>query len=111
MPARTAPPPLDLPDEQRDLHTLAWDLTVQHLHQAFVDCAFPIPEQTRDAGRREQLAHIRIAAARHAVEDIRAALRRIESGTFGMCQQCGCVIAGDRLRARPTTRWCSVCQI
>ncbi|GLZ02032.1 TraR/DksA C4-type zinc finger protein [Actinoplanes sp. NBRC 103695] len=106
-----AVPLLDLPDEQRDLHTLAWDLTVWQLHQAFVQCAFPNPEQDAATGRCEQLARVRMAAARHAVEDIRAALRRVESGTYGMCQQCGCIIAADRMRARPTTRWCAVCQI
>jgi DnaK suppressor protein len=71
----------------------------------------PNVDHAGDTGRSEELAEVRMAAAWHAVEDIRAALRRIESGTYGMCQQCGCVIAADRMRAHPTTRWCALCQI
>ncbi|GIF01163.1 TraR/DksA family transcriptional regulator [Paractinoplanes rishiriensis] len=111
MPTRTAPPPVDLRDEQRDLHTLAWDLTVQQMHLAFAECVLPTPDQADEAGRSAKLARVRLAAARYAVEDIRAALQRIDAGTYGMCLQCGCIIAADRLRARPTARWCAVCQV
>ncbi|WP_229070910.1 TraR/DksA C4-type zinc finger protein [Actinoplanes sp. DH11] len=110
MPTRTAPP-LAIRDEQRDVNTLAWDLTVHQLHQAFARCAFPNPDRAGESERDEDLVRVRMAAVRHAVEDIQAALRRIESGTYGMCQQCGCIIAADRIRARPTTRWCTVCQV
>lgn len=110
MPTRRAPAAVGTPDEQRDVTALAWDLTVHHLHQAFARCAFPALNQADEAGRADELARVRVAAARHAVEDIRAALRRLDAGTYGMCQQCGCMIAADRLRERPTTRWCTVCQ-
>jgi hypothetical protein len=31
-----------------------------------------------------------------------AVLSDTESGTYGICQQCGCAITADRMRARPT---------
>jgi RNA polymerase-binding transcription factor DksA len=111
MPTRTTTPPTGVRDEQRDINALVWDLTVHQLHQAFARCAFPAPHQPRAPGRSEDLSRVRIAAARHAIDNIWAALRRIESGTYGLCQQCGCIIAADRIHARPTTRWCTICQV
>ncbi|MGX6607721.1 TraR/DksA family transcriptional regulator [Micromonosporaceae bacterium Da 78-11] len=98
-------------DENRDLDALVWDLTVHQMYRAFAQCVFPIPAQDGESGGSEALARVRVSAARHAAEDIRAALRRIESGTYGTCQQCGCIIAADRMRSRPTSRWCAGCQV
>ncbi|GIF02419.1 hypothetical protein Ari01nite_98830 [Paractinoplanes rishiriensis] len=103
-------PAINLRDDTRDLEALTWDLTVHHMYQAFAQCAFPTPAQAVKSGSSEALARVRTSAARHAVDNIRAALQRIESGTYGMCQQCGCVITADRMRACPTTRWCAACQ-
>ena len=49
-----------------------------------------------DAGRRELVA-------------IRSALRRIESGEYGVCRRCGEAIAIARLRALPTALECVGC--
>ena len=49
-----------------------------------------------DAGRRELAA-------------IRAALNRIEAGTYGTCVACGEPIAPQRLRALPTATRCVDC--
>ncbi|MCU7730316.1 hypothetical protein ODJ79_41920 [Actinoplanes sp. KI2] len=111
MSTRTAPPPIGVTDKERDIKALAWDLTVHQLHKAFARCALPTPDQADETGLSEELARVRLAAARHAVDDVRAALRCIESGSYGMCQQCGYMIATDRMRDRPTTRWCAVCQV
>jgi RNA polymerase-binding transcription factor DksA len=102
-------PSFGLRDHTRDLHALAWDLTLHHMYQAFAQCALT-PAHAVNSGRSDALARVRTSAARHAVDDIRAALQRIESGTYGMCQQCGCAITADRMRACPTTRWCAACQ-
>jgi RNA polymerase-binding transcription factor DksA len=40
------------------------------------------------------------------VGQIDAALRRIEDGTYGVCESCGNQIAPDRLRAIPWTTRC-----
>ena len=58
----------------------------------------------------QELARTRLAAARHAVDDIQAALSRMARGTYGRCQQCGQRITADRLQASPTARWCVACQ-
>jgi RNA polymerase-binding transcription factor DksA len=110
MSTDTALPPVGMRDKQRDLNALTWDLTVHQLHQAFARWAFPEPAAAGGDERAAELARVRVAAARHAVENMRAALRRIEAGTYGICQQCGGTIATDRMQDRPTTRWCTACQ-
>ncbi len=46
--------------------------------------------------------------AKHAIEDIDAALLRIANGTYGICA-CGRTIAVKRLQALPATRFCLDC--
>ena len=43
------------------------------------------------------------------LEEIAAALQRIEDGTFGRCQECNKEIAKERLQAIPYTRFCISC--
>jgi DnaK suppressor protein len=43
---------------------------------------------------------------RQTLEQIDAALRRIEDGTYGICQVCGKPIGEARLRARPYATLC-----
>ena len=47
--------------------------------------------------------------AREELANISAALRRIESGDYGICVECGAVIDRDRLEARPYARKCIDC--
>jgi len=42
---------------------------------------------------------------------IRAALARLEAGTFGQCVACGAAIPPERLRARPVTDRCVSCKV
>ena len=42
--------------------------------------------------------------------EINAAIKRVEEGTFGICEGCGCVIPKARLEAIPYTRFCVACQ-
>ena len=44
--------------------------------------------------------------AQQTLGDIDAALKRIEDGTYGICEICGKSIGEDRLRAIPWTRYC-----
>lgn len=46
----------------------------------------------------------------HLLEEVEAALRRIEKGIFGLCEACGTPIAEARLRAMPYARYCVKCQ-
>src|SRR5689334_17403799 len=48
--------------------------------------------------------------SRHLVEEIQAALGRIEDGTYGDCEVCGEPIHPARLEALPTARRCVRCQ-
>jgi DnaK suppressor protein len=43
-------------------------------------------------------------------EAVRAALGRIEAGTFGTCEKCGRAISAERLRAAPYAALCVECQ-
>jgi RNA polymerase-binding transcription factor DksA len=44
--------------------------------------------------------------AQQTLDEIDAALRRIEDGMYGTCEICGQPIASDRLRALPWARLC-----
>jgi RNA polymerase-binding protein DksA len=45
----------------------------------------------------------------HLMEEIDAALARIEDGTFGRCERCGKAISKQELRALPYSRHCVPC--
>lgn len=44
------------------------------------------------------------------LEQIEAALRRIEKGVFGICESCRCHIPTKRIKAMPFARYCISCQ-
>lgn len=44
------------------------------------------------------------------VNAVRAALLRIEGGTFGLCMNCEQEINMNRLKAIPWVRYCIICQ-
>ncbi|HEY0643735.1 MAG TPA: hypothetical protein VGD39_09970 [Nocardioides sp.] len=62
-----------------------------------------------DPVRREVDATLR-TAARLALMEIEAALRRIELGSFGRCGRCGEIMSVERLTALPMSTWCGSCQ-
>jgi RNA polymerase-binding transcription factor DksA len=39
--------------------------------------------------------------------EVDAALRRLDDGTFGVCERCGETIDPERIEAEPATRWCT----
>ena len=41
--------------------------------------------------------------------EIEAALAKLESGTYGQCEDCGSEIASARLEAMPSARFCMTC--
>lgn len=49
---------------------------------------------------------VAIAAAREQLDEIEAALERLDAGTYGTCETCGKPIADARLEAIPATRYC-----
>jgi DnaK suppressor protein len=47
---------------------------------------------------------------REALDDVRAAIARIEAGTYGVCSRCGAEIPHGRLEAMPTASLCITCK-
>lgn len=67
-----------------------------------------LPEQAIDLADDEALAGID-AVLRAEAAEVRAALGRIASGTYGTCANCGTVIPRARLEAQPTATRCIAC--
>ncbi|MBM4309893.1 MAG: RNA polymerase-binding protein DksA [Deltaproteobacteria bacterium] len=47
---------------------------------------------------------------RKLISKIDKAMQRIEDGSFGICEECGCEISTRRLEARPVTTLCIECK-
>jgi RNA polymerase-binding transcription factor DksA len=48
-------------------------------------------------------------AGQHEIRKIRAALHRMDGGTYGICARCGSDIAQERLNTLPYTPFCRSC--
>jgi DnaK suppressor protein len=71
---------------------------------------FPEPAD-RAALESERNATLRIRdRERKLIAKIDAALERINSGTYGICEECGEQIGVERLKARPVTTLCIDCK-
>lgn len=108
---------------------------IDHFRQKLRDRSAVLRDEIRDVllrGDSEQYAHIagqvhdlqeaaladllvdvRLAEITRDVEELRdidAAMRRMDSGTYGTCIVCGEPIAFERLEAHPTAKRCLTCQ-
>lgn len=66
------------------------------------------PERASEVANDEVLEGLD-AMGRVELQEIRAALQRLASGTYGLCSRCGLPIGPDRLSAIPTTVTCVRC--
>ncbi len=66
------------------------------------------PEGATIAYERSQLDAL-VRQGRTTLEEIDAALERVELGTYGTCERCGRPIGEGRLEERPTARTCIDC--
>jgi DnaK suppressor protein len=66
------------------------------------------PEGHTIAFERSQIGAL-LAQVRHHVVEVDAALVRVESGTYGVCEGCGADIGEARLDALPAARLCITC--
>jgi DnaK suppressor protein len=66
------------------------------------------PEGATIAFERAQIASLLEQAHSH-LADLDEAIRRIEAGTYGRCDNCGQPITAERLAARPAARTCISC--
>ncbi|HSV84787.1 MAG TPA: TraR/DksA family transcriptional regulator [Ramlibacter sp.] len=67
----------------------------------------------KDVAAEETQATLNVFTAAHAAEELNqvaAALRRLDGGSYGLCQDCGEPIAEQRLLALPATPFCTACQ-
>ncbi|MDQ6715485.1 MAG: TraR/DksA C4-type zinc finger protein [Actinomycetota bacterium] len=66
------------------------------------------PEGSTIAYERSQLGALTDQVRRH-LDEVEAALARLDAGHYGQCQSCGQVIGEERLSARPAARFCIEC--
>jgi RNA polymerase-binding protein DksA len=66
------------------------------------------PEGATIAFERAQIMSL-LEQARDHLADLDQAIRRIEAGTYGRCEECGQPITAQRLAARPAARTCIGC--
>ena len=57
---------------------------------------------TAERGEAEALA----GQLKESLDDVASALRRLEDGTYGHCEECGVAIQPARLEAMPASRFC-----
>lgn len=70
--------------------------------EGFADAAQTTSERARVLSMAEGL--------QQRLEEVRAALQRVERGTYGRCENCGNEINPERLEAIPTARLCITCK-
>jgi RNA polymerase-binding transcription factor DksA len=66
------------------------------------------PEGATIAFERSQVGAL-VHQARDHLAEVDAALERLSSGSYGVCEVCGRPIAPARLEARPVARTCVAC--
>ena len=66
-------------------------------------------DEVQRAGERE-LAIRNLDRESNLLRNVRAALRRIDEGTFGVCMHCEDEISPKRVNAVPWTPYCITCQ-
>ncbi len=66
------------------------------------------PEGATVAFERQHIAAL-VAQAREHLADIDAALRKVDSGIYEICDRCGGPIGEERLAARPASLICVRC--
>jgi len=94
-----------LDEERKDLLSKLEELGVgtgrQNYDPNFADSS----QVTAERGEAEALA----GKLQEALEQVESALRKLESGTYGVCEDCGQAIDPLRLEAKPAARYCISC--
>ena len=120
FPARVSPGMSELePEEEERLRRDLLDLQEELARQLAssdaaarpVDLDQPIGRVSRiDAIQQQSMAQANRRAAQIRLQQVRAALARLEDGEYGACAQCGEPIGFARLAVRPETPFCVSCQ-
>lgn len=80
---------------------------IEQLHELSAEAAEAIA--TGDDPRLQVNRVLKLAAT-SALTEIEGALRRLDQGTYGTCQQCTAPISPERLEVLPMTGLCTPCQ-
>ncbi|MDK3256823.1 TraR/DksA family transcriptional regulator [Blastococcus capsensis] len=88
------------PDRFRTLLQTQRADCVQQREEALAECATSVPDP---------VAQRRSADLQRQIEEIDAALTRLDGGTYGRCTGCGAVIPEERLELRPFASTCVSC--
>src|SRR5439155_17155381 len=68
------------------------------------------PADTADFTYQRELQQTTQQLLAREVEQVQAAMRARQTGTYGICQECGQPIPAERLQARPEATLCVDCQ-
>jgi len=68
------------------------------------------PADTADFTYQRELQQTTQNLLEREVEQVQAAMRARQTGTYGICQECGQPIPPERLQARPEATLCVACQ-
>lgn len=100
-----------LDDERKHILTQLADMGVDprtgapdadRFEQGFADSGQATAEKARVLSMAEGLLE--------TMQEIDAAVERMEKGTYGRCESCGEPIGAERLDARPVARLCMACK-
>lgn len=76
-----------------------------------VDLDQPIGRVSRiDAIQQQSMAQANRRGAQSRLQQVRAALGRLDDGEYGACAQCSEPVGFARLKVRPETPFCVACQ-
>lgn len=70
--------------------------------EGFADAAAVTSERTEVIGIVETL--------KHQLDDVNAAVTKLDDGSYGMCRSCGEEIGAARMEARPSSLYCVDCK-
>lgn len=99
---------------------LAEKLTSLRISRKNISSEDPFKDKTRVVGNssldteaEEQFGHARVSAIKNELNakavQIKKALKRIKSGKYGFCEDCGKMIDTDRLAVFPEATMCVKC--
>lgn len=98
----------NLLNEQLEEALKQGDLTLEEMTDSSEIFADPADRATMESDRAFTL-RIR-DRERKLIKKIRSALNRLDTGAYGICDECGEDIGVPRLKARPVTKLCINCK-
>lgn len=110
-------PELDLRTMRRALEDERADLL--HVSEATAEEQRPVELDQQSVGRLSRMDALQVQAMAQALEArrqgrllrIEAALRRLDAGDYGFCEECGDEIPGKRLEIDPAIERCIDCAL